>query len=489
MFDMERKRNKPLVQGIPKPSYFRPFTYDNEDILEEFPGELKNTLELQNYIISNGSNSKAAFAITCMLIQDIAKNQTRTPEGKGRTSHFSYLIAPTGSGKQKLPDTYSRLNIPAYGGWSSESGMMQELKTHNSMTFISQEADIIHQKIHKNEHGFLAIYLNAYTTGEDTKLHSAIKVGEEQFTVTDPAISLLMTCTPESCHIFNLPSYAAMGGLNRNTLWFMDQVKKRGEAKTPKKLPIPPRVNEQYLIPVMPWTQEAEWCYRNTIGDLEQVNSDVELTAISLEDPELVARFREQALRLATAIAWYEKSEITKDILVWCYNIIKFTNLSTLEKITKHQNKSGLESLQNKHYSMTKLGKLKTFNNQSTQDILLHLSRLCVEQKITLRNTKTGEVFRGLPTNADGSIKGGGPWSKDIIIEVNPLSVVKPKLQTIKLLQLHSDKLKMKPLSVTSVPKAQSLSFTQAVTRDEALVELDNIHAVQDFKENNLWLT
>jgi len=482
---MRRTHKQPdVVLTTPVEYIDEVFTPQDTDILQQPPQELLNTCLLHEYVINHGTTQtqpNSAFAITLMLIQDLAKENTTTPDRGGRSSHFSYFIAPTGQGKQTVPYLYSKLLKPSVGGWHSNQGLMTKLQEDKMFISITEEAEMIHKKLQGNEHGFRGSLLNGYTTGPNNPITSDTKSdGTAPITIDDKAVTLIMTTVPESCFIFDSDSYRNTGVLNRHTLWYPQNPKLRGQKAKSKPCQVPKRIHESYYTKTTPWTQEAEDCYYNTIGDLETFDTDIYNIAKSLNNAEEITRYREQALRLATAIAWFEKSQITLDLLLWCYNIIKFTNLSTLELLKQDLQQQELPVLENFPYSIDKLKNTKMFKGKSTEQVYLTLELLLQQSQIQIFDTKTGETFGSLPRNADNAIRKGGRYTKDYIIKVNPDAVDFQSLREIKLLPVGEDFLIHQ--DSTSFPTTVSQNFSSAMqggNRDKAVDKLE----VLDFKK------
>jgi hypothetical protein len=107
---------------------------------------------------------------------------------------------------------------------------------------------------------------------------------------------------------------------------------------------------DEYTI--IPLSTEANKYYAQYIGDADIPNSDIFNFCIDDEDETkraISTRWRENTIRLAVAITAFERlEEVSLEVLLWCYNIVKASSINFLSLFKSDAPKSKYEVLKNK---------------------------------------------------------------------------------------------------------------------------------------------
>lgn len=102
----------------------------------------------------------------------------------------------------------------------------------------------------------------------------------------------------------------------------------------------------------IPLSKEARKYYHEFIGDADIIDTDIYKYCLNDESEVKRAvsiRWRENAIRLATALTAFEKlDEVSLEVLKWCYNLIKHSSLKFIESFEKKASVTKYEILKTK---------------------------------------------------------------------------------------------------------------------------------------------
>ncbi|MEA2019633.1 MAG: hypothetical protein U9N59_14425 [Campylobacterota bacterium] len=117
-------------------------------------------------------------------------------------------------------------------------------------------------------------------------------------------------------------------------------------------------------------SEDADDFYDNFIGDVDIKNTDIYRYCINDTDETkraISVRWRENTIRLATALVSYEKKDvISLEVLRWCYNLVKNSSIHFLNMFNN-------ESIASK-YLLLKQRAITWFKNNPERVPLTHLS-------------------------------------------------------------------------------------------------------------------
>lgn len=432
----------------------------NKDLLHNFPKELNHSHSLYEWLMVSDTktHSTAALSTLFTIVSAITARGYYT-QTKVSTSLFSILIAKTGAGKNivvKAPDKIMRLvsqheKIVA-SKISSEGGIDDIFKVQYCVTHIIDEfGDQIGHML-SDKGGYLKVvsakmknlysltnatyhssrYSSAGGKNKTSKPWSRERVCYGLTGITTQA-QLLNNLDETMLHDGFLNRFIILNGndtkpqFNKEPLYDVpDEIVAHIKSIKVSKSFVPSDDEEsidsseldyfdENTYKTINLSKEASDYYHNYIGDADIEDTDIYKFCVDDEteiNRAVSVRWRENTIRLATGLSAYEKLDtVSKDVLMWCYELVKSSSLAFISMFIKEASQSKYELLRDKavtafkkqekdkwislSYLGTSVRPFKGMKSKERVDILDDLVNIgLVETEVNNLNGKQTQCFR-----------------------------------------------------------------------------------------------
>lgn len=369
----------------------------NKEPQYKFPTELKHSHSLLEWLMVSDTKTHPIAALSTLftIVSAITARGYYT-QTKASTSLFTILIAKTGAGKNivvKAPDNVMRLasqheKIIA-SKISSEGAMDDIFKMQYSATHIIDEFGDQLGHMLSDKGGYLKVvsakmknlysltnatyhssrYSSAGGKNSTSKPWSRERVCYSLTGITTQA-QLLNHLDETMLHDGFLNRFIILNGhdvqpqFNKEPLYdvpneIIDHIKSIKVSKS--FVPTEDEENmdsseleyfDENRYKTICLSKEASEYYHHLIGDADIENTDIYKFCLD-DDTEInravSVRWRENSIRLATALTAYEKLEtVSEDVLIWCYELVKSSSLDFIKMFTKEASQTKYELLKEK---------------------------------------------------------------------------------------------------------------------------------------------
>lgn len=269
------------------------------------------------------------------------------------TSLYTVTIVPTGGGKDPMMSIPSLLTPSTInrGSFSSVTAYNDALKENSSFTTVVDEyGDALGKRLNDtsgHQHQLMQCEKEIYSRGADsyTTMRFSSRSGgvgtSEPETIFQPCQGIAGVTTKDQFMSRVTKSMLADGFINRFIIVDGSHLKSI-LLDNPSFKPSPQILNhitdvEHSILGdkniVIPMSDEARIFYRIEIGDCDLPNTDISnYTGDDAIKINVSMRWRENSLRLATALAAYEMfDEVPKWLLEWAYEFVKLSGKSFIK--------------------------------------------------------------------------------------------------------------------------------------------------------------
>lgn len=349
---------------------------------EKFPAELQmSQLTLEWLLCSEHKTHPTAALATLFTIASAITARTFYTESGASTTLYQILIAKTGAGKNiathapiKALDTieYSRLIISSK---ISSIGALDDIfKQQNVAIQVVDEFGDHLGNMMSDKGGYLkslaAKIKNLYSStngnyesgrysssGGKTKTNVPWTLDRPCFGLTGitTKTQLFKHLTDDMLHDGFLNRFIILNGHDVEPI-FPQNVFKGTPKELVEHLKLLQKNNftdhNAYLKVIVPLSEKAREYYHKHIGDADIKNTDIYRYCLNDETDvkrAISIRWRENAIRLATALTAFEKLDVVSlEVLKWCYNLVKHSSLSFMASFEKEASTTKYEMLKNK---------------------------------------------------------------------------------------------------------------------------------------------
>lgn len=412
--EIYEESRKAISDGNPELAEFADWLHLKSNLLGYFPQSLKDSKKLLDWIMYTNYvvHPTAILASFITILSSLTARVVFTETGCS-TSLFTIAIAPTGSGKDIVTDIprlifkfVNRENAVIIQSKIFSEGALDDIFRENNIVVqvIDEFGDQLGQML-SDKNGHLKALMQKYKTlysstngiYESARYSNSgsVKITKIPFTKEKPAFILTGITTKKQLfkHLKEdmlsdgfLNRFIIMNGSEMNPWTTQTLVNKEipkdiqshlssfiatiyGFKKTDYTDGTAPN-KEDFLVLKM--SSDAKNYYDSHIGNAYTENSDI--YALCKNDQtgimqEISVRWRENALRLATAITAYElEAHVTLETLQWCYTFVKTMSLEFLKTFENEANKSKYEEQKEKAILWFKMhsGNTNTLHEIST---------------------------------------------------------------------------------------------------------------------------
>lgn len=172
--------------------------------------------------------------------------------------------------------------------------------------------------------------------------------------------------------------------------------------------------NDEISKIIIPMSSEAREYYDNFIGDADIPHTDIYKFCLNDETEikrDISVRWRENSIRLATALSAFEKlDKVSLEVLKWAYSFVQSSSLSFVKMFENNANETKYQQLKNKainwfkshseeYYSLSYLSRsarpFKGINRKDRQELLEDLiDSEIIEHKSNVNNGKKEDLFK-----------------------------------------------------------------------------------------------
>jgi len=330
--------------------------------LEEykFPSKLICCNKLQNWIYNSNekTHSVASQATVITMASSLTSGLVWTATN-APTSLYLVLILPTGSGKNSLVEIPTKL-IPSFienNNLTSLGGFEDMLVENPSITQVVDEYGDILSGMLTDKNGSLKSIMSAQksiyssASGQYTTRRFSTQGGQKELkprVIMNPCYSIAGLSTEMQLFDKLGVDVIADGFLNRfifiNGTNIKSHLNKEYSSTPPSEIT---KHIQKFNDPArrakkIDMTTETKYYYDNIIGDVDLSDTDISLwVGVDQIRREISVRWRENALRVATALAAYERWDtVPLWLLEWSYGFIKFNSISFVNTFENRKNLS-----------------------------------------------------------------------------------------------------------------------------------------------------
>ena len=364
-------------------------------ILGEFPESLKESRRLMEWLL-HSSHIVHPVAVVSSFITIVGGLGARKiyTETDASTTLYNVAIAPTGSGKdiitqapQKIFNKYQIPNTAFVQSKITSEGALDDIFKENDVVIhvVDEFGDQLGQML-SDSGGHLKALTYKYKTlySSTNGIYASIRYSSTggksspatPWTKEKPCFSLTGATTRTQLLSRLKESMIHDGFLNRFIIMDGSNMEPYQTGHTVKKeLPheIELHINSfitHFLIPPnetkIPMSHDAGEFYYKSIGSAYNKDSDIFDFCKADESEvarEISARWRENSIRLATAITAYEMQyTVTLETLKWCYNFIKKMSVDFVDTFQNEVSKTQYQIKKDKAISWFKMKKGKTYS-------------------------------------------------------------------------------------------------------------------------------
>ena len=349
---------------------------------EKFPAELQmSQLTLEWLLCSEHKTHPTAALATLFTIASAITARTFYTESSASTTLYQILIAKTGAGKNiathapiKALDTieYSRLIISSK---ISSIGALDDIfKQQNVAIQVVDEFGDHLGNMMSDKGGYLkslaAKIKNLYSStngnyesgrysssGGKTKTNEPWTLDRPCFGLTGitTKTQLFKHLTDDMLHDGFLNRFIILNGHDVEPI-FPQNVFKGTPKELVEHLKLLQKNNftnhDASVKIIVPLSAKARAYYHEYIGDADIKNTDIYRYCLNDETDvkrAISIRWRENAIRLATALTAFEKLDVVSlEVLKWCYSLVKHSSLSFMASFEKEASVTKYEMLKNK---------------------------------------------------------------------------------------------------------------------------------------------
>lgn len=346
-------KRKPKKQVSPE--LVKTFTFLDE---YSFPSELKNCHELQNFISkSSGKTHKIASQMTTITIASATTAGKIYTETYAPTSLYTILVLPTGMGKDMVAKIPVKL-IPksiVLGNVTSIGALEDMILSSPAVTHIIDEyGDILGNTLAEGSYGkkdILAMQKSIYSAGnsEHQLTRYSSQGGKQEVKpriVKKPAYGICGLSTERQLMDRLSGKMLSDGFLNRFLIVNGSEIPpdfiKSPIFDVPSEIQKHIHMIQSSKTKIIKMNSDCTKFYHDVIGDADLIGTDINIWVNNDEmRREISVRWRENSLRLATALAGFEGFETLPIwLLEWSYSFVKFSSISFLETFENRKNKS-----------------------------------------------------------------------------------------------------------------------------------------------------
>lgn len=348
-----------------------------------FPEELIKCKELFDWLVlSEAKVNPVATLVSLLTITSSLGSRKVYTETMASTSLFIILIAKTGSGKNtvakapaKVLEIVNQENMVIVSKISSEGAMDDIFKEQAKIIQIVDEFGDQLAHMLNDSGGYLRIMAakiktlysstdSFYSPGRYSSSGGKNSLSK-QWTLKRPCYGITgITTLVQLLQILN-ENMLHDGFLNRFIILNGDNIKSHNN-KMGAAYDIPAHIIEHIEsleismlhdleddnIKIIPLSDDAKIYYYNFIGDVDEENTDIYNYCLNDESDikrAMSIRWRENAIRLATSLAFYEKHDsVSLSTLEFAYNIIKKSSIDFLKIFEKESSETIYEKLKQK---------------------------------------------------------------------------------------------------------------------------------------------
>lgn len=360
------EENQKIANGSnPEDAEFPDWIHLKANLLGNFPDNLKYSKELLDWIMNSSYITHPTAVVACFItiISSLTARKVYTDTGCS-TTLYTIAIAPTGSGKDIVMDIPKKVSnlflrqkeVLIQGKINSEAALDDIFKDNDVVTYIVDEfGDILGQMLKGGSSHFTALMRKFKTlysstngtyesaryssSGGRTKLEEPWEKEKPCFILTGITTKeqLLSNLKEKMIHDGFLNRFIIMNGSNIQP-WQLENIVQKNIPESIKN-----RIsailttifyNKNELI--IKRSIDAKKYYNDFIGTPYKEGSDIQAFCKNgnfEENAAISNRWRENALRLATALTAYDISlvpvtyesisEVSKEVLEWSYTFIK----------------------------------------------------------------------------------------------------------------------------------------------------------------------
>lgn len=409
-------------------------------ILGEFPESLTESRKLMVWLLHSSSIVHPAAVVSSFItiVGGLTARKVYTDTGAS-TSLYNIAIAPTGSGKniiteapQKIFMQYNDPNRAFIQSHITSVGALDDIFKVNDVVIqvIDEFGDQLGQMLGDSSghlkaltHKYKMLYSSTNGVYESTRYSSTGgKIDtNEPWTKEKPCFSLTGATTKKQLFSRLKESMIHDGFLNRFIIMEgsdMQPYQTKHMVQSSPTKEIITHINslissylklsdEEIVIPMSPGAKEY---YFNTIGDPYTKDSDIYNYCKDDETEvvrEISARWRENAIRLATAITAYEKQyTVELETLEWCYEFIKKMSMEFLKAFENEVSKTQYQIKKDKAinwfkdhktdwYSLSDLAqKARPFKNMNANERRTMLSDLEELDIVEVKEEQSKKLYK-----------------------------------------------------------------------------------------------
>jgi len=324
----------------------------------KFPEKLTHCIELEKW--TKNSKNKTHDIASMMDVITIASAVTAGKyfgETRAPTSLYTILVLPTGSGKNSVVQNPAKL-IPddvAVGNVTSLGALEDLIFDSPAITQIIDEyGDILGGMLSDKssvKKEILTTQKSLYGSWDSVfqlRRYSS-QGGRNEMklrSVTNPAYGICGISTEEQLMNWLSEKMISDGFLNRfiivNGTGIVPNLIKSPNFDVSSNISKHIDIIKHAESRMIKMEDDCTDYYHNIIGDADCVGTDINIWVQGDEQRrEISVRWRENAIRLATALAAYEQFKtLPKWLLEWSYSFVKFNSISFLKTFENRKNKS-----------------------------------------------------------------------------------------------------------------------------------------------------